>query len=234
LKIIFTNIYKDELFKPIPASSLLPDWYKKTNSYILDNKKQPIKVDMGKSTPATIKKCVPVFDAITSGYFIFSNADLFITQKNENGEIVPYYQWASNDLINFHPTSQAELHPLNNNFSYPKWMNSWAIKTPKGYSCLVITPQHRDLPFTILSGIVDTDTYDAPINFPFILNDSNFEGMIPAGTPIAQIIPFKRDSWKMSYGSEKELKESLKSKQKIIVKFFDAYRNMFWSRKDFK
>ena len=233
MEIIFTNVRETDEFKPMPASSLLPDWYKKTKSYA-DDKKEPSLMDVGRESPATIKKCIPVFDAITSGYIIFSTADLFIKQIEENGRLVPHYQWASNNLITFHPIVQAELHPLNTSLAYPKWTNSWTIKTPKGYSCFVTTPQHRDLPFTILSGIVDTDSYNAPINFPFVLNDLKFEGLIPAGTPIAQVIPFKRDSWKMSYGSKKEIEKSTKDTQKILIKFFDAYKNTFWFKKDFK
>jgi len=85
-----------------------------------------------------------------------------------------------------------------------------------------------------LPGIVDTDKYNSPVNFPFILNDIKFTGLIPAGTPIAQVIPFKRDSWKMSFGSEKEIIESTKIDKTLKRKFFDVYRNIFWSSKDFK
>ena len=85
-----------------------------------------------------------------------------------------------------------------------------------------------------MPGIVDTDKYVSPVNFPFILNDIKFTGLIPAGTPIAQVIPFKRDSWKMNFGSEKEITASIKSDKTLKRKFFDVYRNTFWSSKDFK
>lgn len=85
-----------------------------------------------------------------------------------------------------------------------------------------------------MPGIVDTDKYASPVNFPFILNDIKFTGLIPAGTPIAQVIPFKRDSWRMNFGSEKEITASIKSDKTLKRKFFDVYRNTFWSSKDFK
>jgi hypothetical protein len=99
---------------------------------------------------------------------------------------------------------------------------------------LFITPIHRDLPFTILPGIVDTDKYNAPVNFPFILNDMKFTGLIPAGTPIAQVIPFKRENWKMSFGSNKEIEKVTRIDKLLNLKFFDVYRNTFWSSKEFK
>jgi hypothetical protein len=85
-----------------------------------------------------------------------------------------------------------------------------------------------------LPGIVDTDTYTANINFPFVLNNPEFEGTILAGTPIAQIIPFKRETWKMSYGNEKTLEENINATQLIASKFFDAYKRTYWNRKEYK
>jgi predicted membrane-bound spermidine synthase len=93
---------------------------------------------------------------------------------------------------------------------------------------------HRESPFTILPGIVDTDTYTAPVNFPFVLNDINFEGLIPAGTPIAQVIPIKRDEWQMSLGTQKEFDEQQKVTNRLQTKFFDRYKSMFRQVKEYK
>jgi len=125
-------------------------------------------------------------------------------------------------------------HPARNEHPYPKWINHWAIRTPKGYSTMFVQPMHRESVFTILPGIVDTDEYYAPINFPMVINDPNFEGLIPKGTPIAQVIPFKRESWKMEIGGEKELAEQEKVGQKLLTKFFDRYKTMFRANKEYK
>jgi len=113
-------------------------------------------------------------------------------------------------------------------------MNPWSIKTKLGYSTLFVQPFHRESVFTILPGIVDTDTYIAPINFPMVINDPKFEGLIPKGTPIVQIIPFKRDSFKMKIGNKKVFNEQLNVARKLQSKFFDKYKIMFWSRKKYK
>jgi len=44
------------------------------------------------------------------------------------------------------------------------------------------------------SGLVDCDGYFEYINFPFFFNEPNWSGIIPAGTPLVQAIPFKRDA----------------------------------------
>lgn len=217
--------FKD-LERPKPASAFIPDWYKNVESYIGGKKV----TDGNGNTMATIKKCMPVFDAITAGYIITSPADVMVTIKEGS----QYFEWANFGLISFHPIEQAPEHPARKPYQYPKWTNPWAIKTPKGYSAMFVQPMHRESVFTILPGIVDTDTYTAPVNFPFVINDTNFEGIIPKGTPIAQVIPFKRDAFKMEFGGQEELIEQANITTKLKTKFFDSYKTMFWHRKEYK
>lgn len=213
----------------MPSYSVLPDWYKKTDSYINGNKKD-VKVNL--ETNATIKKCLPVFDALTSGYIILTWCDIFV-KKEVDGQ--HSYIASKPDAIHFHDILQAPYHPRMNHQKFPKWTNPWGIKTPKGYSCLFIPPVHGvNKFFTIAEGIVDTDNYRPPVNFPFVLNNVNFEGLIPAGTPLVQVIPFKRESWESALGSEKDAKYMKEDNNKLSSEFFDRYRNMFWERKSFK
>jgi hypothetical protein len=223
--ILFTNVVKvAKNYNPQPASLCLPDWYKKQISYI-GNKKAPIEKG---TTTATIKKCIPVFDALTSGYILFTPVDIYV--KTVNGE--PVYSWSDLDMIKFHPISQAENHPAQNGSDYAKFSNPWSIKTPKGYSTLFTHPFHRDLPFRVLEGVVDTDTYVSPVNFPFVLNDPSWEGLIPAGTPMAQVIPFKREKWKMQISQDTT--EFNNNQALLNSTFFNRYKNFFWKKKEFK
>jgi hypothetical protein len=219
----YTDLDIEEEYYPQPASKLLPEWYKELNSYI-NNKKEPVGDGQ---TSGTMKKCVPVFDAITAGYIITLPADVFVTQKD--GE--PYYEWSNYGLIAFHNVDQAPTHPNRNEHNlYPKFMNPWCIETSPGYSVLIVQPLHRESKFTILPGVVDTDAYVDKINFPFVLNDKTFEGLIPAGTPIAQIIPIKRENWKMEFSEI----DHISSKRKLRSKMFDGYKNSFWHKKEYK
>ena len=230
-KITFTDITQTWAYEqPQPASKFIPDWYKKMESYIGGKKEY-----LGNgNTTSTIKKCIPVLDAITAGYIITLPSDVYVSQKEVNGETVQWFDWVSNNQVSFHTTRQAPTHPKANSNDYPKWMNIWAIKTPPGYSSLFVQPFHRESFFTILPGVVDTDTYNAVVNFPFVMNDLKWEGLIPAGTPIAQVIPFKRDSWKMVTGTEKDFKEQNKIYLLINSQFFNKYKRMFWHRKEYK
>lgn len=222
-KIIFTNFMGwHESTKPVPASKKIPEWYKETAN------RHPLKRHPN-SIP-TIKRCMPVFDSMTAGYILSTPCDVFIETKKDE----PSYSSSMPEVIASHPAQQLHLHPKANGFEAPKWINSWAIKTPKGYSVLIVPPLHNDNPwFEILPGIVDTDTYTAPINFPFLLKDTSFEGVIPAQTPLAQIIPFKREEWEMQIGNEEDLLQANDKNKELSSKIFDRYKSLFWHKKSF-
>jgi hypothetical protein len=233
--IVFTNtVDASDIYAPQPCSKLIPDWYKNTDSYISGEKKPDGKA----STTATIKRCMPVFDVMNAGYLLVTHADVWVTQKadlpDNPDKKIAWFEWPSFDVIQFHPETQAPLHPAKTGTPVPKWMNPWSIKTPAGYSTLFIPPVHRDNPFSALPGVVDTDTYIAPVNIVFTLTDPNFEGLVPAGTPIVQVIPFKRDSWEMSIGTEKDLEEQNKIATRLRTKFFDSYKTQFRQVKEYK
>jgi hypothetical protein len=228
-KIIFSTPYVIQPeYYPTPASKNLPEWYKEMSSYS-DNVRKP---NGQGSTTATIKKCLPVFDMMTAGYILYTPADIYVSQDETSYN----YEWADLELISFHSTIQTTTptnlkHPqIKNEFDSPKFRNPWAIKTPKGYSCLFMQPTHRDSVFNILPGVVDTDSYYSPVNFPFRTNDLQFTGLIPAGTPMAQVIPFKRDAWQMEFG-ELDVKSI---DTRLDTKFFDKYKSMFWQKKEYK
>jgi hypothetical protein len=218
-------------YAPKPAANVLPEWYKKTDSYVYGNTYRvgplgPLGPSQGNQT---IKKCTPVFDALTSGYIIPTYADLWV----EKIDGVTTYTFANNVKVEFHHVAQAPYHPHASANFYPKFANAWAIKTPPGYSCLFTDPFHGTNPFfTVLDGIVDTDTYPSTVNFPFVLKDPNFEGLIPAGTPMVQVIPFKRDSWKMTTSLDKS--EIEKTDALLNTRFKNRYKSLFWSKKEYR
>lgn len=244
-KIRFTNVHGlNDHFPPEPASKNIPEWYKELESY--PKGKHP----KGNGTPEmiTIKRCMPVFDALNSGYIIKSPTDVWVSQRpnittdpvtNEqqvSDKKYPYFEWPSFNTIQFHPVEQAPNHPNKNGheIAYPKWINPWAIKTPSGYSTLFVQPFHRESVFTILPGVVDTDNYTAPVNFPFVLNDITWEGLIPAGTPIAQVIPFKRETWEMEFGNFEDIENQTKLTLLLKTKIFDSYKTQFRTLKEYR
>ncbi len=181
---------------PIPAVNDLPHWYKKANRFRDEDKKVSL-TEQGKNL--TIKACSPVFDSMSAGYFIRLSADVYVSQTEEGA----YFRWdVSTPIVDAHSSGQVVSMPIRKGYqTVPfKWINLHNIYTPQGYSVLFQHPAYRDdLPFYCLSGIVDTDTFNYPVNFPFFIEEG-YEGLIERGTPIAQVVPIKREHWKSQYG----------------------------------
>jgi hypothetical protein len=227
-EITFTNVLGLDFFPPKPAVKNIPNWYKDTPEYLGDQGK---KITGDGNIPHTIKKCIPVLDAMTAGYILYTQVDVQVTQVDG----LPYFHWAGQDAIAFHPIGQAPLHPAKKDAPYPKWNNPYAIKTPPGYSTLFLPPMHNPNGiFTVLEGFVDTDIYSSPVNFPFVLNNVKWEGIIGAGTPMVQVIPIKRDSWKHKIGLDKERQEQMMITAKLKTLFFNSYKRQFWARKEYR
>ena len=230
---------------PTPIKLNIPEWYKKLEHTILNR---------------TVKGCMPFLDTLTSGYLLKMPQDFHIRHnvinKNENGEEFKdsFQTFGLYDQMNFlkakninlnsgldlHSPKQVEGSPFidkNKKLPFYKIINPWKIKTPKGYSCLFVSPlNNSDDRFFIISGIVDTDTFTQEINFPIVINGDKYpvlETIIKKGTPYVQIIPFKRDNWKMILNSVKQ-KELQKLKLSYNLKLLNIYKDKFWNKKSWK
>lgn len=232
-KIIFTDIFNPDgvLPKPKPASEHIPEWYQKAKKYLdFTGKKAPSLDD----TPyASVKSCMPVWDMMTAGYIIETPYDVYVRQMPTG----PFFQWnASNEAVALQTMEQFQNHPNFRDVNYSvRITHPWNVKTPKGWSLLVMQPTHREeTPIEILPGIVDTDDFSIPFNVFIKLKDPKFEGMIPAGTPFIQVIPIKRESWKSELGGEKERKKYQSDFRKFQRVLFDRYKTFWWNRKEYK
>jgi hypothetical protein len=232
MEIIFTDIDNPEgvLAKPKPATEYIPKWYKEAKSYASPNgKKEP---SLDGSPYATVKRCMPVWDLMTAGYIIETPYDIYVRQTPEG----PYFQWGEMRAIAFQAMDQFQNHPYSRDINYAvRIIHPWSIKTPRGWSILICEPQHHEpTPIITANGIVDTDTYSLPFNMFIKLRDPNFEGMIPAGTPFAQVIPFKREKWTSKLGGKKEKVKVTTDSSKFNTVFFDRYKKFWWVRKEYK
>jgi hypothetical protein len=57
-----------------------------------------------------------------------------------------------------------------------------------------------DLPFRTLSGVVSSDQWTAGfVHFPAVWTDESFEGVLEAGTPVAQAFPVPRENLDLGF-----------------------------------
>jgi hypothetical protein len=112
------------------------------------------------------------------------------------------------------------------------WITKHLFRIPKGYSALFTHPLNRfDLPFVTLSGIVDGEIALHSGNFPVYFS-STFEGIIPAGTPIAQVILFKTEDWESEEDSSLILDAELTNKLSLN-KAYGWYKQNVWKKKTY-
>jgi hypothetical protein len=110
----------------------------------------------------------------------------------------------------------------------------WYYETPPGYSVLLTHPMNRfDLPFLVPSGIIESDIMGIPVFVTFFLK-KEFIGTIPRGTPIFQLVPFKRENWENKICvDEKEINKKDYELENRRSRLFGYYKKHAWRRKEY-
>ena len=265
---------------PRPAYKAMPDWFKGLKP----------KID-GETADAagSIKKCIPVLDAVSLGYIIPLWADIIVTVEkgfypklsdgtlmkdgifNEDAvaqmgevpykdtglkvvELVPSdellvsVQMAEIDvasawggasdveLVGSHDWKQVgeacDLKKFKLGKVLMKFNNPWIIETPKGYSVQFKNPANNwSNDIELMEGVVDTDEFYTQVNFPFVWTGSKVgEFIIPQGTPLVHVIPFKREKYKMETGEIDRRRRDIII-TKILTRFNARYKNLFWHKR---
>jgi hypothetical protein len=177
----------------------------------------------------TAKSCPPFIDAMTTGYHLTLSADIYINKGElQQISVIPAVIQFSEDMID------PAVIP-NEYIKAPfQLQNQYIVKTPRGYSSLVVQPLNRtDLPIMVSAGVVETDAFPAPIK-PFFFIRKDFTGVIKEGTPIAQVIPFKREAWTSEVHDSSTTPVPQRFLERVNNPPFDFYKNNFWKRKTYK
>jgi hypothetical protein len=221
---------------PVPADKMLPVWYKDTPSYY-DNDQTPINGDQ----KVTIKKCMAIFDSITSGYYIKSPCDIYI-DTTDGKEVIETPNFPKSigivPISGTHDKRQMDKYPVDTEIFLDQVFRLnlvWLVSTEKGYSTTFIQPQHySDSPFVAVSAIIDTDTYASEGLFSFFVK-KNFKGFIKKGDPIMQAIPFKRQDFYSEVVSTQDAIDNVKKQRGFLRTVFNSgYKKSLWSRKVYK
>jgi len=158
--------------------------------------------------------------------------DLHVRQ-DKNG--FPILSWEGDNMIVDKRLMIDVPVPTQHHPMHYGWKTNWYSETPKGYSLLITHPLNRhDLPFTTLSGIIDSDLWHTPVFISFFLK-RNFIGIIPKGTPLFQMIPIKREEWALEIDysiNGKEINQIKDEKRRSSI--YAYYKNIVWQRKQYK
>lgn len=176
----------DIVTPPAPAKKFIPEWYKSLDTHVKhtrDNKGGQV---------MTAKKCLPMMDAMTYGYIIPIAGDVHV-RTNKDASMIDIVENPYVKLTEEHHQDQVGPKFPNKKQHLVKFINLFTVKTSPGYSCIFMPPMnHVETRFIPLGGIVETDKYLRPVNFPSLWLAGDYDDYITAGTPIVQVIPFKR------------------------------------------
>jgi len=176
----------------IPAKTVIPDWYKKTPKH--PEGYNPNRIPY----PISSKACAPFLDSFNSGYVLTTPCSIGVDNLTDTDTVITW-----NKLVDYEPINLRDSKTVNEFLPIPGGCSSqhfvWSTKVcfeiPKGYSALITHPLNRhDLPFTTLSAVIDGRMLMHYGSIPVFFKKS-FNGVIPKGTPFAQIILFKRENW---------------------------------------
>ena len=172
------------LYPPRPISEDYPKWLNDTNP---------------DQNEFSVNHCTPVMDYINSGYIIYNTYEYILKEKIQN-----FQKGTELETVNPRPKLRAinpavmggSCLPQKDIKSYFKIETDFKVITPPGYSCLVMQPFYDfNKDYQLLPGIIDTDKYDWTISTMGYTKNPDIRLM--AGDRLLQIIPFKRENWKM-------------------------------------
>jgi hypothetical protein len=211
---------------PKPARLYVPDWYKKTPPFSTGSKPRI----NSKRANTTIKQCMPMLDSFTTGYIQETWCDLAISVTGSKVEY--HYPTVGAQLV----VDGHEKNPIFPEQGYHDkmmaWWTQWEPKTPPGWSTLYVHPLNQNnLPFYTISGIIDTDRWPVGGKIQFFVK-KDFEGIIPKGTPMYQMIFFKRENWKSEIKKWDEILHR-GTNNKVFDYFYSGYRKNIWVKKNY-
>lgn len=163
----------------VPIVETLPSWYRNSKRFMEHE---------GKEVPS-FKACVSFFDAMSFGYCYVLPEDIVVTITDDDEPFI------ESDFFTKRAPMAGFETPHGCYDSHYAFTPDIGIQLPEGYSGLYTQPLNRyELPFVSTSGIIENDSYFSPGQIPFFIR-KGVVGKIPKGTPLVQVIPFKRDEW---------------------------------------
>tara|TARA_A100001035_G_scaffold150717_1_gene118675 strand:+ start:1904 stop:2563 length:660 start_codon:yes stop_codon:yes gene_type:complete len=203
-------------FSPKPICEDYPKWLDKTNS---------------DENEFSIKNCGPAMDWINSGYIIYNAWEYTLKEKIQNfrkGTEIES-QNPRPEIRKINPSIYSGLcAPIPNGpHSFFRLETDFKVVTPPGYSCMVMQPFYdfNNKNYTLFPGIIDTDKHDWVISTMGVAHDK--ETVVWPGDRVLQIIPFKRDEWKMEVRNEMYVSQ-------LFHYIRGAYNKLFRANKVYK
>ncbi len=221
---------------PKPTIKTIPDWYRKADRFAINPMTgKPWEMPDGSGKIPTWKACPAVFDIMGTGYVYRTPCDIEFFEDTSGQIQAKVLDENNKDFLQDRPPMPQFVPPQGYHEKHFAWWSDWAVEVPEGYSVLYTQPFNRfELPFITTSGIIDNDKVNLPGTMPFYVV-KGFTGILPAGTPYAQLLPFKRENWASehvdSVGYEEMMIKNQENSDKYRRPDGGIYQKEVWERR---
>lgn len=210
-----------------PSKATISKWFKDTPKWL-----SPFPPKSAQEAIPTVKMCTPFLEAMALGYLIHLPMDVVVSIENE----VQNLSWRiGGDLVGVRDEDKISYlpHPIGCSPTHYTWKLPLSFSVPTGYSVLYTQPFNRpELPFITLSGVIDGPfVTSVGGSIPFYLK-KDFEGVIPQGTPLAQLVPFKNEKWE-ARETKGLIQEGNENSRKSKAVLSGWYKSAYWKKKSF-
>lgn len=205
------------------AESDLPEWYKKSQSYA-----SGFSPEVHKDKKMTVKRCMPVFDYLSSGVNLHLPFAIYSKGVGLNKEVTSTVNHPDCKL-GHHAPEQVQMLPFPKEYSLQPYKIDFPfyIEAPRGYSAVYIPYYpYEGYPLLFIGASVQVDKYKSPVNFPFLVRN-DFEGKIDAGEMFMKVVFVKREETQVNY-KEAGSDNGFMNQYRLLVESFGAgfYKNL--------
>jgi hypothetical protein len=216
---------------PQPASEFRPQWL--TGPRFHAGFDRATALERASRHASTVRRCPGITDAMKTGYIVPLWVDVHVRFDGLHGEVDMQCAspWAS---VERHPIEQFQATPIEALASpYPcvfKLACPWRVHLPPGHSSwLMDAVYHRKwMGFSTIPGVVDHDRFHTSNIFLIWQRYDSGEMILPAGTPLFQIVPFARKKFELSVNDDSQLAAAERAAEDIRVGgWISGYRRLF-------
>jgi hypothetical protein len=226
-----------KVYPLVPSNKFIPEWYRKLPQFT------------DKSN--TVKRCPGIMKYLTHGYIVRTWLDVTIhTDVKHNNIKIEYTEDFRNigrkNVFNYFQTSPPITLMNEGTFGDPnpfpdntfkrilKWQLGWHAQAPKGFDIWFAPLQYHFNPnFTATIGMMDSRITEQ-LNIQVLWHPTESEVYIPAGTPLVQLIPVRREEIDHEILYDKDGKNAMRLKEKFARYWLrDSDRLNFMNEKYF-
>ena len=163
-------------------------------------------------------RCLPLTIGNQYGFVIKSEFDFsFIWDGGDSPDSIKlFFNESSEELSKKHPRIETHFGSGIITINPP-----FTLRTPPGVNLMTINPPNYIIPnVTVMTGVVETDNIRRHFTFNLKIQMPNIQVMVPAGSPLAAVIPIPRyyaDEFELKYAEdifdEKTIDEEMQAGQ---------------------